>query len=278
MSYISVNYTGGLGNQLFYIAAGYYYSKKYNKELILPNKNKTGDKLHEQNILNTLFKNQIKLIDENNINDICNIIIDEKQIDNNINILISSNIMLTGMFQKRKYADFSKNYIFNVIKNSEYYNYAIKHFDIIKIYFNDNDINNYLFIHVRRNDFLEDYSATNIQYYNEAIKVFSKDIKIIMFSDDIIWCKNNFNFHNIYYIDDIKYYDNEIKNTYIEFSLMTMINNGILSESTFAWWAAILRNENKTIVVPKHRSTILYDNLDDVYLEKWIQIDCKCHL
>lgn len=270
MSYVSVNYTGGIGNQLFYIAIGHYYANKYNKNLILPNKIKTGNKNHEESILYTLFKNKIKLLDENIIYNIC----DTKIKDD---IYHDGNILLLGMFQKLKYVNYSKEYIFDIISNSIYYENALKHFDKIKKYFNDNNINNYLLIHIRRTDFLEDYSDTNINYYIEAYKkYFTDNINVLIFSDDIEWCKYNIKLNNIYYVDDINYYKNENENTIVSLCLMTMIKKAILNESTFGWWSGILGDENKIIVVPKNRITIIHDNIDDIYPKSWIKFNMNC--
>ena len=287
MTFISINFTGGLGNQLFYIAASKYYAEKYNKVLILPNKKLTGVKIHEESILHTVFKERFHLISEKYISKKCDTIIEDKNIDND-NINEDDNIMLIGMFQNIKYAQYSKEYIYNIIKKSKYYKKAELYLELIQNYFNDNDINNYIMLHIRRNDFLEDYSPTNLLYYEEAYKLFSNNnninninninkIKIVIFSDDIEWCKNNLKFANMYFVDNINEYINPNENTYISFCLMTLFNNAILNESTFGWWAAILGNIDKKIIVPKNRTTIQFENLEDIYPMNWIQIDNQCH-
>jgi hypothetical protein len=278
MTFISINFTGGLGNQLFYIAAGKYYAEKYNKILILPNKKLTGTKIHEESILHTIFKENFHLIPEKYISKKCDKIIEDKNIDN-YNINEDDNIMLTGMFQNIKYAEYSREYIYNIISKTKYYKKALLYLDLIKNYFNDKDINNYVMIHIRRNDFLEDYSPTNLLYYDQAYKLFYNDkIKIIIFSDDIEWCKNNLKFHNMYFVDNINEYINPNENTYISLCLMTMFNNAILNESTFGWWSAILGNIDKKIIVPKNRKTIQFENLEDIYPNNWIKLNCDCHI
>ena len=53
-----VNLCGGLGNQLFQVAAGYSYAKKYNKELIIDDSSWTASQgSHPRIFKDTIFRN-----------------------------------------------------------------------------------------------------------------------------------------------------------------------------------------------------------------------------
>ena len=59
------------------------------------------------------------------------------------------------------------------------------------------DYSNHISIHVRRGDYLElsDFHHNlNIDYYKNAIDGFDKNSKYLVFSNDIEWCKENFDF------------------------------------------------------------------------------------
>lgn len=119
---------------------------------------------------------------------------------------------------------------------------------------------------MRRGDYLsnqyEYLNICNLNYYKKAFsyledkllngKKEERDkIKILVFSDDIKWCKNNFNFlkdFNVVYIDW-----NKGKSSYKDMQLMSECNYNIISNSTFSWWGAYLNNyDDKIVIAPKY--------------------------
>ena len=68
---------------------------------------------------------------------------------------------------------------------------------------------------------------------------FSEDSTYLFFSDDIDWCKKNFDQDNIIFV--------EAEEDIVDFYLISMCNGVILSNSSFSWWAAWLNNKNKRI-------------------------------
>jgi hypothetical protein len=104
-----------------------------------------------------------------------------------------------------------------------------------------------------------------MRYYKDAMRLANKK-KIVVFSDDIAWCINNFGDHvnsdsgvgdatdyNIYYVKDVS-------NPEMEFVLMSMFQNNIIADSYFSLWASFISYYKKKIVIaPKHEhSDVIY--------------------
>ena len=250
---------GGFGNKLFQIAASLSLAKDNNDEIILP----------EWDYKN-FFKNKIKTDD----------IVYSLKWDiwkepghNFFPIKYTENLRLDGYFQSEKYFK----------DNSE----------LIKYYFTPSEeIENYIqnkygklledetvSIHVRRGDYLWAnnrglFYILDQNYFYNALKYFDKNIKILCFSDDIKWCKENFKMENIFFIENEK--------NYVDLFLMSKCKNNIISNSTFSWWGAWLnQNENKKIISPnkdkwfgegwKYHPWGIH-NVDDKVPEEWIKI------
>lgn len=112
-----------------------------------------------------------------------------------------------------------------------------------------------LSVHVRRGDnategaWKADYHPLRpMSYYHEAIAA-SKDFKsIAVFSDDIDWCKEHFAEYNPYFheggVPRPKEHETEYATApvldWIDFFLMVNCAQHIISNSTYAWWAAWL--------------------------------------
>ena len=125
-------------------------------------------------------------------------------------------------------------------------------------------------IHVRRGDYVRHpnhHPTQSIEYYNKSIDLLSnKTDKFVVFSDDIEWCKHNFNIPNVIYIENEK--------DYIEMYLMSLCDNNIISNSSFSWWGAWLNtNENKTVIAPnKWFGSAINENTNDIIPKEWIKI------
>ena len=121
-------------------------------------------------------------------------------------------------------------------------------------------------IHIRRNDYLnlKDYHPVcSLEYYQNASKIFDGATYLI-FSDDIEWCKKNMSFlKNTHYVEGLTDVQNIL--------LMSRCHHHIIANSSFSWWGAWLNNNQKKIVIaPKqwfgpcsHNKTV------DLYCEGW---------
>ena len=261
--YVSVHIQGGLGNQIYQISAALNYANKYNKELIFCDDDISPSlsPSHGYTVWKTLFNNHFKLLSKEEYNNI-NF---NKESDNNT--YVNGNVQLFGYYEEfRNISEYSKNYIYNIICSSDLYLNAKIFYIKLKILFNDEDDNNYCFIHVRRGDYISILNyTTDIEYFNNSynyINNLNNNTKFFLFSDDLEWCKNNIKYKNLYYIDHI----NDHK---IEFILMTLFKNAIIDSSTFSWWGAYFGDNKNIIIAPKkHR----VHNPSDIYPNNWITL------
>jgi hypothetical protein len=130
-------------------------------------------------------------------------------------------------------------------------------------------------MHIRRGDYIQNeksskiFNSLTLDYYQNAIEHMSgkvKDIKLLIFSDDIGWVKSNLSF--VAEIDHI-FIDHQLNSKdYLEFSLMCQCKHFIMANSTFSWWAAWLGAKSDSIVIapynwysdPSHQNNFLSNN------------------
>lgn len=111
-----------------------------------------------------------------------------------------------------------------------------------------------VFVHIRRGDYIrwpdKDYPAVlSAKYYWECIKIFQSTLPSVFFiftSDDPFYVKDIFG---------------DLEDSYIsqgssleDFSLMTHCQGGVLSASSFSWWAAYFSNlkaQSRLFIAPK---------------------------
>lgn len=236
---ISIILQGGLGNQLFQVAAAASLANKINTELILSSNNHILN-LQGNKVLNyrsNIFS-KIKFIEDNNF--FKNFQIYNEPFFTFKEIPYKDNIFLNGYFQTEKYFVSDKEYIKNLFCETEY----------IKTYINKKykDINfkNSVSLHVRRGDYLkfpDIHPVCDIRYYQECISLIGKYSNLLVFSDDLEWCKDNLNYKNIIFIEN--------ESDYIDLYLMSRCKNNIIANSTFSWWGAWLNNnDNKKVFCP----------------------------
>ena len=276
---------GGLGNQLFRIAATLDYANKYNKIPIFGNLNinyYTKAMLLLNKCYTEFFNNKLNVISLEEFKSINFTKFEEihsrkyTHFPNH-----EGNVYIGSYLECYKYiSDSTRDKMNELIKsNPEFVNIANSLFNIIKKHFNDTNEENYMFIHFRRGDVSEnnpaEYNFDYIQKAYEKIKSIknNQEMNVVVFSDDINWCYDNVKcFPKVYFLDNIS-------NQYIELILMSMFNSGILTQigyhgsttnfhrSSFSWWGAFLGNKNKTITIPDRS-----DETTDYYLPEWIEV------
>jgi hypothetical protein len=112
----------------------------------------------------------------------------------------------------------------------------------------------YTSLHVRRTDYLtysDSFGAISHQYIKQAID-YIQPKKILCFSDDLFWCKQNLqkNFPDVEW-----YFEAEAQNEYEALSQMSSCWNNIIANSSFSWVAAYAnKNPDRKIVTPHSTS------------------------
>uniref|UniRef100_A0A6C0JZF7 Uncharacterized protein n=1 Tax=viral metagenome TaxID=1070528 RepID=A0A6C0JZF7_9ZZZZ len=239
---------GGLGNQLFQAAAGYYLAKKYSFILVLVY-SKNLKHTHGEEFSKTIFKRfNVVITDNISYYDNC---IPLNEPNNNKTCfeyhgeqIISSyeNHFLTGYFIHKDYVKNAGPDFIKLLKNTEICKELQTTYP---------QLNTSYFIHIRRGDYVGHklYVIDYDSYFTKAIHhilSIDKDAHFFIVSDDIAFCKT----YNIF---------NNINKTFIEnmdtlhsIYFMSMCSKGgICSNSTFSGWGTVLNySEDKTIIFP----------------------------
>ena len=258
---------GGLGNQLFQYSFALYLKKFSKKEILLDTNEFNYVKHHSGLELNKLIFNEfrsisfIKHLKYRFLKSLCKYkFYKQEMIDINKFPSIKD-------FENVEYFDgyWQTNSMVNNVKDELFKSLIPQKTNGLKT-----DVNS-VGIHVRRGDYLNSkelyMDICNIEYYKTAVGIINEKItnpEFYIFSDDITWCKQNFNF-----IKNKKFVDFN-DSSFEDFILLIKFRNKIISNSTFSWWAAILNNNSNIIISPnKWNNQISYD---DFFPKSWIKI------
>ncbi len=179
------------------------------------------------------------------------------------------NYKLFGYFQSEKYFKHHRGHILNVFTLGDNYLSKLeeKYSDILE---------NSCSLHIRRGDYIglqDHHTLVGVEYYKKALhNIYGDDlskVNILVFSDDIRWCKESLQIPNT----NIHFIANNID--IMDLYLMSLCTNNIIANSSFSWWGAWLnQNEDKKVVAPKnwfgpHNSHL---PTKDLLCEDWIII------
>jgi uncharacterized protein (DUF1499 family) len=156
------------------------------------------------------------------------------------------NIYLDGFWQNEKYIiDIRKELIQDFTPKN---NRSIE----AQKYLNNINKTNSISLHVRRGDYVSNQHTNNvhgvcdINYYKRAIDYIKNEIEnpiFYIFSDDIIWCKENFSFLKE------KVFIDKTENLIDDLELMMHCKHNIIANSSFSWWGAWLNTNKQKIVI-----------------------------
>ncbi len=297
---VIVKLMGGMGNQMFQYAFGFFLAKKNRKTLKL-DLSFLQDRREKKKIVFREFDLTIFNVSEEVIatkeeiayysgvspnGKSLNLIITLKRklslphhlIDYSLKYhpeykLITSNIYLEGYFQSPAYfseieEDIRKEFIFKnkILPISNELAEKIK-------------MSNSVCLHVRRTDFVEEDLGKNIHgfveemYYFNAVKFIKEKVhkpELFIFSDDIEWCQNNlvFDLPTRFVLNE---HNGEKISNYLQ--LMTLCKHFIIPNSTFAWWAAWLsESPDKLVVAPLKWMINSEKDETDLIPKSWIRL------
>ena len=244
---LMVRLHGGLGNQLFQAATGFYLAQKYSFILVLVYSTNLHKHSHGEEFSKTVFKRfNVVITDDVSYYDKC---IPLNEPNNNKTcfeyhgdeiIGAYENYFLTGYFINKEYIQRAGAGFIESLQNKELCN------GLLETYPN---LEQSYFIHIRRGDYVGhklyviDYDA----YFTKTIEYILKrdnDAHFFILSDDIDFCKT----YNVF---------NRINKTFIEnmdtlhsIYFMSMCKKGgICSNSTFSGWATQLNDSPDKIVI-----------------------------
>jgi hypothetical protein len=271
--YTTVDISGGLGSQLFQLAYAIYFLRLSKKQKI--KRRLVFAKSSVSSYWDTIFKGLFRIIADDEYNNITfasyHSISAHKFIEPPSKA--KEHIALKGKYETFKYiGDTLREKMINIVYSNEdimypaYYKYR----DILN-YFGDNTKDDDMVsLHIRRADYSSPSSSPSssynynlpMSYYADALRIVNKK-KVVIFSNDIEWCINNFRDclsplaaladYNIYYVSSKIFSEEELgSRAEIEFVLMSMFKNNIIANSYYSLWASFISYyKTKMVVAPK---------------------------
>lgn len=255
MNKVFVRLSGGLGNQLYQIAAGMYLSKIINSELFVDDSSCKKLSTHNGDRLGNLgyILPRISWLDRvrylfipkllKKIGFISKSYIRDIDLGNEflLSDLSCGNYYLDGYWQNCFYSISVFDELHSTITlpkaNSKYS-------DLI------DNASHSVSLHIRRGDFLKSDGnfILPLSYFLDSLELLQsryEELSIFVFSDDIDWCKNilsSVDEFSFFFVDDTC---NELE----DFYLIHKCDSKIISNSTFSWWAAFLGDDFKSLVL-----------------------------
>lgn len=268
--YTSIEILGGLGNQLFQIAFILHFlkmSRQQNRprELVFKDVDDVGNKyqLPRKAFWNTLFKDQFNVLQDHDYTQLVTNCITYKQGEHHkfeqLPYDTNNSILFQGYFQSFKYIDddIRDQMINHIYSNEDVMYKAYEKYNDIKRHFGtDTQDDDMISVHIRRTDYVWDSTYHHnlyLDYYKTALQMANKKY-VVVFSDDIDWCKKNiaknlYQYDNIYFVDS-KHVENNVE---IDFILMSMFQHNVIANSTYSLWASFISSyKNKIVIAPKN--------------------------
>lgn len=291
--HISIELSGGIGNQLFQYAAGIYFAKRLNSEVLFKlfgntaKQKKTKNALLEFSLNSTLIENKRPM--PNLSYQIGRV---RRKIANNSNFY--------RMFRYHTFGDYQSNSIgftgelttLSKIRSLKGYFQTYKYADAVKVELEQElrlknpsiTYEKYLIIaketcpimmHIRGTDYKENIRTIGMldkNYYENAllkVKEFGLRNKLWVFSDDEIY--TNKLMKQLKILPDKVFFPNSGLSDTETLKLMSVGYGIIISNSTFSWWAAYLNKNCRFIICPDK----WFKGMEDPYLllpEHWIKV------
>lgn len=226
---LCANLHGGLGNQLFQLAAANHVAKKHNRVLWFDDlQNKST---HSSiSYMSTIFRDWKYLYRHAFCEPEWVGGLDLPYKSNWDELALTDHAKLYGYFQDWQYVDpdFVKRLHFDTACLARY-----------------PDIESTVFLHVRGGDYVGNvlHHVDLTQYYSRAIALFPPETKFTLFTNDVEYTKSQPWLQHISYsiVDN----ESELDSLF----LMTQCAGGICANSTFSWWGAYL-NPTRTLTLP----------------------------
>lgn len=152
------------------------------------------------------------------------------------------NLLLNGYFQSERYFEKHRDQIVALFQPDEP---TLKE---VRAYLDGvvGDNTSVTAVHIRRGDYLNSpdrHPILSTGYYRDAMHQIGQG-HFVFVSDDMNWCKKNFQGENIHYspfMDELN-----------DLALIAACDHQIIANSSFSWWGAYLcTSENNKVLAPK---------------------------
>lgn len=270
-----VRYMGGLGNQLFQYAFGKACEKEYGIKVKYDTFSYVRDKkrVYELGAFNISLNSKLNVI---------------YQLFVNILFYLKVNAAKIFVYEKKEFGylkpqvnDYAKYFVghwqstkyFESVKQELSEEFVLKNVppNINDLYKSIVENKQSVAVHVRRGDYvgLQGYVLQSMDYYTEAMNLVKQKIQnpvFYCFSDDIEWCKANFDnvSNNIHFIEE--------NSTAEDFMLMRACHGFVISNSTYSWWPAYL--SDSTIKIAPFKWFVDEQTNQDVNMALLIGFTC----
>ena len=267
ISFNNIGNLGRLANQMFQYASLKGIARNRGFEFTIPPEQVFGqnDPLVKDSPLN--IYNVFENISNNKSEIVRNPKLQERmhEFDEELFRSCPDNVDLFGYFQSPKYFEHIKDEIKNDFKFSNEVE------SICNEMYESISGKKVVSLHIRRTDYTinNNHPLQSISYYEEALKLFDKNVQILVFSDDPAWCLEQ----ELFSDDSIMI--SEGNDADVDLCLMTKCDYHIIANSSFSWWGAWLNeNPNKIVIAPKKWFGSAYQGINDndIVPETWIRI------
>lgn len=181
---------------------------------------------------------------------------------------IQKSVYLDGYFQSEKYfSDVSQN-----IRNDFTFKDELSAFEIECI--QNMQSSESVSLHIRRGDYLNNsqIGTLDLKYYDHALEDLIKknpSPKVFVFSDDLVWAEKNLKLP----FDMIFVKSHTGRESFRDMRLMSQCRNNIIANSSFSWWAAWLNaNPEKRVYAPLNWFKNPTMNVKDLIPVSWKKI------
>lgn len=274
IGYNRLGSNGRLGNQMFQYAGLRGIAANKNYDWVIPKPDSYGDSnygLFDCFEMSSVTENNFGFVDGQSIQTGC------FHFSKDFFDACPDNINLHDYFQSEKYFE----NVSDIIRQDFTFKKEILDACLEVV----SDLKDPIFIHVRRGDYLkqtDSHPVCPISYYEKSLKHFKSESPVLVFSDDLNWCRENFTddrfmipTENPIYNHTADSGDGRVKSfiPYYDLCMMSLCSGGIIANSSMSWWGAwLIKNPSQPIVAPSPWFGSNYSHfiMDDLIPSSWI--------
>lgn len=255
---VTITLNGGIGNQLFQIATAYAHAKNNDDECAF---DFTPVTVNQGNNPSFYRDNIFKKLKELPYDWKPSMVYQERGYDFQ-HLPYQKDMCLKGYFQRDQYFKEYREELITLFLNEDVVDNVLGCFHSL--------LHNSLSLHVRHGDYVSKFShiyhTLPKEYYDKSIMVADELMlieNILIFSDDIPWCREVFTDKRMIFITG--------KKDYKDLLLMGFCNANIIANSSFSWWGAWLgETDNKLVIAPS--KWFLNKSNEEIIPSRWITI------
>ena len=184
-------------------------------------------------------------------------------------------MIIDGYFQSELYFNHISTDVKRLFKIPEDIQQGVKEkIDKIKNHFNKELA---VCVHVRRGEYLmlpNIHPVQTVDFYRKAMSLFDESKTVfIVISDDMKWCVNNLNIHTMAFCNsgydyDTKPVTDELPELF-DMYLASQCDGNIISNSSFGWWGAWLNVVQRVVAPARWFGPDGPPDYQDIYCESW---------